>query len=240
MCIQNLQLCNNYLQNTVTKRSNTSPAIIKSIKDFGVMINNPNANAPQAHEFLDKNIKWPLLAEMMKTHKVNFITGDITEQTTDAIVNAANSELKVIDMWWVAWAMGKKWWNKLEQDCQHISQWRQMEKWKVFTTNSRKSHQKILHGVTMDLWWTVSPETVRKVTRNLIDEAKKQWCKSITLPLFGSGIGGLTTEQSKLAIQQWLYDKIWDLDEFEKIHIIDYKPNNISFNTHEATMKMAA
>ncbi len=236
MCKANLAECHKYLEETVGKSA--SPAIAKAISDVWEMIGNSTISATDTHAIIDREIKWPLLKNFLDQWKINFIEGDITKQTTDALVNAANSEGKVLGMWWVAWAMGKEWWQQLEDACQDISQEKKMQKGKVFTTDSRRKGQKILHAVTMDLWGKVSTDTVRKATRNMIIEAKKQWCKSITLPLFGSWVGWLSSEQSKIAIQKWLYDMIWHLDYFSTINIIDYKPHTVSFDTTTPTMQM--
>ena len=107
MCIQNLQLCNDYLNNTVIKTGNASPAIIKSIKDFGVKalltvgIPNTFGIGTQTYEskvnkydytdddkkdqtlkvFIDKEIKLPNLnPEKTQTKETN---NKITERLSD-------------------------------------------------------------------------------------------------------------------------------------------------------------
>lgn len=63
-------------------------------------------------------------------------------------------------------------------------------------------------------------DSIRKATRNIVIEARRNGIKTLSIPALGAGAGGVTPEESAQAIKKGLYDRVMDLVGFDQINIV--------------------
>jgi O-acetyl-ADP-ribose deacetylase (regulator of RNase III) len=113
--------------------------------------------------------------------------GDIAALEVDAVANAANDRL-----WMgagVAGALKRAGGDEIEQEA--------MAKGPiplgsaVATDAGRLAARWVIHGVVMGQDLRTSAELVRRTTRSCLELADELGCRSLALPAFGTGVGGL-------------------------------------------------
>ncbi|MFH0834236.1 MAG: macro domain-containing protein [Patescibacteria group bacterium] len=160
------------------------------------------------------------LIKVILRGKLGVSQGDITGARADAIVNAANTSLKLGGG--VAGAIHQKGGQQVQAECDAIIQQlgQNLKKGKVAATSGGKLNKTVLHAAVMELGGQADFESVRRAMRNVVLEAKKLNLKTLAIPALGAGFGGLTHEQSAQAIRKGLLDVVMDLIGFERIEIV--------------------
>jgi O-acetyl-ADP-ribose deacetylase len=128
----------------------------------------------------------------MKMHvgkgEITVIRGDIADQSTDAVVNAANNQL-----WMgagVAGAIKRKGGSAIEQEA--------MAKGPieigaaVSTSAGALKARRVIHAAVMGQDLHTEPEFIRKATLSSLTLAEREGCASISLPALGTGVGGFS------------------------------------------------
>ena len=118
------------------------------------------------------------------------IRGDITEQDTDAIVNAANNHL-----WMgagVAGAIKRKGGPEIEQEA--VAQGPVEIGGAVITGGGRLKAKYVVHAAGMGQDLHTDADKIRKATRSSLLLAEKKRLSGISFPAIGTGIGGFSTE----------------------------------------------
>jgi O-acetyl-ADP-ribose deacetylase (regulator of RNase III) len=118
---------------------------------------------------------------------VQFVTGDITNQRTDAIVNAANTEL--ILGTGVAGAIRRVGGEAIQEECNRIGRIPLGEA--AITGGGELPAQWVIHAAGMDWSGGVTDEACAEATRNSLLRATEKKLKSIAFPAIGTGVGGL-------------------------------------------------
>jgi O-acetyl-ADP-ribose deacetylase (regulator of RNase III) len=121
---------------------------------------------------------------------ISIIQGDITEQETDAIVNAANNHL-----WMgagVAGAIKRKGGQIIEDEA--IAQGPIEVGGAVITTAGKLKAKKVIHAAGMGQDLTTDENKIKKCTRASLELADKNKLQSISFPAIGTGVGGFPVE----------------------------------------------
>jgi len=117
--------------------------------------------------------------------------GDITEEATDAIVNAANT--KMIMGGGVAYAIKKKGGESIERQAREKAPVRVGET--VVTNAGYLPSKFVIHVATMEMDFCTDENRIRDSTRNTFLEAEKLQIDSIAFPALGCGTGGLSVKK---------------------------------------------
>ena len=128
--------------------------------------------------------------------------GDITDQTVDAIVNAANNHF-----WMgagVAGAIKRKGGDRIETEA--VSQGPVTVGDAVITSGGRLSAAHVIHAAGMGQDLRTDTGKVSAATRSSLDRAHENSLTSIAFPAIGTGVGGLSLEACAAAMIDTVVD----------------------------------
>ena len=118
--------------------------------------------------------------------------GDITEEGTDAIVNAANTGMSMGGG--VAYAIKRRGGEEIEKEAEGKAP---AGLGKVISTKAGKLPSRhILHAATMSMDFRTDLQIVREAAKNSLLEAEKLGIRSISFPALGCGTGRLGVEKA--------------------------------------------
>lgn len=117
--------------------------------------------------------------------------GDITEMDVDAIVNAANNDLKLGAG--VAGAIRRKGGPSIQEECDRIGRIPVGEA--ALTGAGQLKARCVIHAASMSLGSSTTEESLRSSTRNSLLRAHEKGLKSIAFPAIGAGIGGFSVKR---------------------------------------------
>jgi len=117
--------------------------------------------------------------------------GDITEQTVDAIVNAANSEL-VLGAG-VAGAIRGKGGPSIQAECDAIGPIAVGDA--AVTGAGELGARFVIHAAGMPPGGTADEASVRGSVRRSLEVANERGCASVAIPAIGAGIGGFSVQR---------------------------------------------
>lgn len=116
------------------------------------------------------------------------IKGDITDQDTDAIVNAANNHLWMGSG--VAGAIKRKGGQEIETEAMKLGP---IEVGSAVITSGGKLKAKfVIHAAGMGQDLKTDPVKVKNATTNSLKLADEKGIKSISFPAIGTGVGGFS------------------------------------------------
>ncbi|RKY86583.1 hypothetical protein DRQ09_06010 [candidate division KSB1 bacterium] len=122
---------------------------------------------------------------------IEIVKGDITEQETDAIVNAANNHF-----WMgagVAGAIKRKGGDEIEKEA--VSKGPVEVGCAVITGAGKLKSKYVIHAAGMGQNLRTDKDKVRKATLSSLELAEKHNLSSISFPSIGTGVGGLSPYQ---------------------------------------------
>jgi O-acetyl-ADP-ribose deacetylase (regulator of RNase III) len=128
--------------------------------------------------------------------QLEVLEGDITKLDVDAIVNAANNHL-----WMgggVAGAIKRAGGEEIEQEAMAKGPIDVGDA--VATGGGRLPARHVIHAAVMGQDLVTSPELVGQTTRRALEVAEQIGARTVALPAFGTGVGGLGLEESARAI----------------------------------------
>src|SRR5262249_31049624 len=124
-------------------------------------------------------------------NKVTVRHGDLTEASTDAIVNAANNDLQLGGG--VAGAIRRKGGAAIQQECDRIGPVPLGEA--AITSGGHLRAKYVIHAASMRLGGRTTEENLRASTRNSLIRAREKGLRSIAFPAIGTGIAGFAMER---------------------------------------------
>jgi O-acetyl-ADP-ribose deacetylase (regulator of RNase III) len=134
----------------------------------------------------------PSLRSFMKIHvgngEITVVLGDIADQETDAIVNAANTHL-----WMgagVAGAIKRKGGVVIEQEA--IAKGPIPAGTAVMTSAGGLKARRVIHAAVMGQDLRTNAELIEKATRGTLWLAEDEGLRSVSLPALGTGVGGFS------------------------------------------------
>jgi len=122
---------------------------------------------------------------------IKLVQGDITEQETDAIVNAANNQL--ILGGGVAGAIRRKGGPSIQQECNKIGG--TIVGRTVITTAGKLKAKHVIHAVGPRMGEGNEDEKLKNATLNSLKLMDKHFLKSIAFPAISTGIFGYPIEK---------------------------------------------
>ena len=126
----------------------------------------------------------------MSREQIVIRQGDITEETTDAVVNAANTELVLGSG--VAGAIRRKGGPAIQDECDRIGAIGLGEA--AVTTGGDLKVRYVIHAASMGLGGPLTTETsLRDSVRNSLVRATEKGLKSLAFPAIGTGVAGFPT-----------------------------------------------
>jgi O-acetyl-ADP-ribose deacetylase (regulator of RNase III) len=123
--------------------------------------------------------------------KVTLRQGDLTEASTDAIVNAANNDLQLGAG--VAGAIRRKGGPSIQEECDRIGPVPLGEA--AITGAGHLRAKYVIHAASMRLGGRTTEENLRASTRNSLLRAKEKGLRSVAFPAVGTGIAGFALDQ---------------------------------------------
>ena len=119
--------------------------------------------------------------------KVEVVDGDITQLDVDAIANAANDHL-----WMgagVAGAIKRAGGDEIEREA--VAKGPIPVGSAVATSGGRLTARHVIHGAVMGQDLRTSTELIARTTRSCLEVADELDARSVALPAFGTGVGGI-------------------------------------------------
>ena len=144
--------------------------------------------------------------------------GDITQESTDAIVNAANTELMLGAG--VAGAIRRAGGPEIQEECNRIGPIPLGEA--AITTGGKLKAKYVVHAASMGMGGPLTTErSLRDSVRNSLLRAHEKGLKSIAFPAIGTGVAGFPTDRCAEIM-------IGEIDRFlreqstpiEKVHLV--------------------
>jgi O-acetyl-ADP-ribose deacetylase len=123
--------------------------------------------------------------------KVTIRQGDITDARVDAIVNAANNDLKLGGG--VAGAIRTKGGPSIQQECDQLGPVKLGEA--AITGAGDLPARYVIHAASMRLGGRTTEPSLRDATRNSLQRAKEKGVESIAFPAIGTGIAGFPLDR---------------------------------------------
>ncbi len=137
----------------------------------------------------------------IKQIELEFIQGDITECNVDAIMNPANSQLKMENG--LAGIIKKKGGPEIEREA--IEKGPISIGQAVSTGAGKLKAQYIIHAVTMGLDAKTDEHNIRRATANALENAGQLNVQSLAIPALGCGAGGFPVKgAAKIMAQEVL------------------------------------
>ena len=122
--------------------------------------------------------------------QLTVILGDITEQATDAVVNAANNYLWMGSG--VAGAIKARGGEEIEHEAMKLGP---IEPGQAVTTAAGRLRARYcIHAAAMGQDLVTGADLITKATRNALAEAARLGLDSIAFPALGTGVGGFPAE----------------------------------------------
>lgn len=153
--------------------------------------------------------------------------GDITEEGTDAIVNAANTELLLGSG--VAGAIRRAGGAAIQEECNRIGPVPLGEA--AVTTGGKLQAKYVIHAASMGLGGPLTTEkSLRDSVRNSLLRADERELKCVSFPAIGTGVAGFPVERCARIMLE-------EIDRFvregkssiEKVHLVLF--DRASFET---------
>jgi len=121
-------------------------------------------------------------------HTIEIVQGDITDERTDAIVNAANNHL-----WMgagVAGAIKRKGGENIEQEA--VAQGPVSIGDAVLTSAGKLAVRHVIHAAVMGQDLHTDADAIAKAMRSALELAERKNFSSISFPALGTGVGGFS------------------------------------------------
>lgn len=123
---------------------------------------------------------------------IKVVEGDITGMETDAIVNAANTDLKLGAG--VAGAIRKKGGPSIQEECDKIGP---VELGEAAITGAGDLKAKyVIHAAGMRLGGKTTEGSLRSCVKNSLKRADEKGLKTIAFPAIGTGVAGFPMDEA--------------------------------------------
>jgi O-acetyl-ADP-ribose deacetylase (regulator of RNase III) len=148
--------------------------------------------------------------------RIQFVQGDITEMAVDAIVNAANTDLRMDTG--VAGAIRRKAGEHIQEECESLAPIRLGAT--AVTIGGNLKALFIIHAASMKLEEKATAESIRLATRASLMRAEEKAIRSIAFPAIGTGVAGFPLAECALIMLKVVLDHIKMRTTLEKIYFV--------------------
>lgn len=128
---------------------------------------------------------------MALSDRIEVLQGDLTEMEVDAIVNAANNDLKLGGG--VAGAIRRKGGPAIQEECDRIGTIPLGGA--AITTGGELKARNVIHAASMELGGRTTALTLRSSTAHALRIAAQSELKTIALPAVGTGIAAFPVKE---------------------------------------------
>jgi len=128
---------------------------------------------------------------MKLSDHIEILQGDLTEMDVDAIVNAANNDLKLGGG--VAGAISRKGGPKIQKECDAIGTIPLGGA--AITTGGALKARHVIHAASMELGGRTTALTLRSSTAHALRIAAQNELKTVAFPAVGTGIAGFPIKE---------------------------------------------
>jgi O-acetyl-ADP-ribose deacetylase (regulator of RNase III) len=149
----------------------------------------------------------------IENHVLELTEGDITEMQTDAIINAANSQLVLGGG--VAGAIRKKGGPKIQQECNKIGG--TFVGGAVITTGGNLKAKYVIHAVGPRMGEGNEDEKLKNATLNSLKVADDNNLKSIAFPAISTGIFGFPIQRCADIMLKTAIDYLKSQTELQRV-----------------------
>lgn len=156
--------------------------------------------------------------------KIEIVQGDLTDMNTDAIVNAANNDLKLGGG--VAGAIRRKGGPQIQAECDEIGMIPLGGA--AITSGGKLKARHVIHAASMELGGRTSALTLRSSTAHSLRIAAQQGLKTIAFPAVGTGIAAFPLREcAEIMLREALRHLAGDTT-IEKIYFVLYDNEALS------------
>jgi O-acetyl-ADP-ribose deacetylase (regulator of RNase III) len=148
--------------------------------------------------------------------KIVLLQGDLTEMETDAIVNAANNDLKLGGG--VAGAIRRKGGEEIQRECDRIGPIPLGTA--AITGGGKLAARYVIHAASMELGGRTSAETLRSSTAHALRLAAQRGLKTIAFPAIGTGIAGFPMRECAEIMLREVAEHLKSGSSLEKVYFV--------------------
>jgi O-acetyl-ADP-ribose deacetylase len=150
------------------------------------------------------------------TSQIELMQGDLTEMTTDAIVNAANNDLQ--HGGGVAGAIRRKGGDAIQRESNAIGSI--PVGGAAITSGGRLKARYVIHAASMQLGGRTTAHALRSSTAHSLRIATERGLKTIAFPAVGTGIAGFPMEECAEIMLRECLDHLKRGSSLEKIYFV--------------------
>jgi O-acetyl-ADP-ribose deacetylase len=161
---------------------------------------------------------------MTARDKIEILQGDVTEMNTDAIVNAANNDLKLGGG--VAGAIRRKGGSQIQAECDAIGTIPLGGA--AITSGGKLKARHVIHAASMELGGRTSALTLRSSTAHSLRIAAQQGLKTVAFPAVGTGIAGFPLRECAEIMLREALRHLEGETTVEKIYFVLYDEEALS------------
>ena len=148
--------------------------------------------------------------------KIVIQQGDLTDMDTDAIVNAANNDLKLGAG--VAGAIRRKGGEGIQRECDEIGSI--PVGYAAITGGGKLKARHVIHAASMQLGGRTTAANLRTSVAHSLRIASERGLKSIAFPAVGTGIAGFSMEECATILLHEAAEHLKGETSLEKIYVV--------------------
>lgn len=153
---------------------------------------------------------------MSVAKKIELRHGDLTEMDCDAIVNAANNDLKLGGG--VAGAIRRKGGEQIQRECDAIGSIPVGSA--AVTSGGSLRARWVIHAASMQLGGTTTAKTLRGSTAHALRIATERGLKTIAFPAIGTGIAGFPMKECAEIMLREVVERLRSATTLEKVSFV--------------------
>ncbi len=161
--------------------------------------------------------------------------GDITKLEVDAIVNAANTHLRMGGG--VAGAIKRAGGKEIEDEAVRQGPIKIGEA--VATTAGKLKAKYVIHSPTMELDFRTDEEKIRLAMRAALKKAEELGVESIAFPALGTGVGGFPKDRAAKVMVEELKKHIESGSRLKKVILADISEDQVRYFEKEIKAQLS-
>lgn len=167
---------------------------------------------------------------------IKIMSGDLTTQDVDAIVNAANSDLELGGG--VAGAIARRGGPAIQTACHQIGPIAVGEA--AVTTGGQLRARFVIHAASMRLGGRTTAEMLRRSTRRSLAIARERGLRSIAFPAIGTGIAQFPMEECARIMLEEVIDHASQPANLEEVRFVLFGEEAAAIFRTEAQRRLPA
>ncbi len=153
---------------------------------------------------------------MSVAKKIELRQGDLTEMDCDAIVNAANNDLKLGGG--VAGAIRRKGGEQIQRECDAIGSI--PVGGAAITSGGNLKARWVIHAASMQLGGATTAKALRASTAHALRIAAERGLKTIAFPAVGTGIAGFPMKECAKIMLREVVEHLQNASTLEKVSFV--------------------